>query len=333
MTSSAKELQDIVGKFEAAPITVVGDLILDHYVWGDVSRISPEAPVVVVNVNKEDRGLGGAGNVVSNLVSLGANVSVSGAVGDDDDGTLVLAMFEELGVDCGGVIKISDRPTTMKTRVMARGQQVVRVDREICDPLAEDDQAKMCERLSASMKDAAGVVVSDYAKGIVTPAVYNCFEREFSEGGLGDKEVPLVIDPKDANFGLYSCATVVKPNRLEAAAASGMQIRDRAEAIAAGRKLASRWNAELILITLGEQGMVLVPKDDTVPATEIDTEAKEVFDVSGAGDTVAAVFTLALAVGASYEAAAKLANIAAGIVVAEIGAVAIEVEQLKEAIA
>jgi len=332
MGNIGSDLLTLVERFRGARIFVVGDLILDHYIWGDVSRISPEAPVVVVNVDKEERSLGGAGNVVNNLIELGAEVAVAGAVGEDDEGIRLCGMLESKGVNTSGIVTIGGRPTTVKTRVLARAQQVVRVDRESTETLPDRARKSIAEAVATGLKNTKGVVVSDYAKGVLSPDVFRPFEEANNDGLFGIGKVPLVIDPKNANFDLYSCGTVVKPNRGEAAIASGINIRDRRDAASAGRLLAERWSSDMVLVTLGELGMVLVPRDSEIPVIEVDTEAREIYDVSGAGDTVAAVFTLALAVGASPKDAACLANISAGIVVAEVGAVALKFDQLTAAL-
>ena len=332
MTQHSDDLEKVLDRFPNTEMLVVGDLILDHYVWGEVSRISPEAPVVVVNVTKESRTLGGAGNVVNNLVSLGARVSFAGVMGEDDEAARLQQLFSKHGVDGSGVVCDPARPTTIKTRILARGQQVVRVDRESTSPLTESLENSVCKWISEKVHKVAGVLVSDYAKGFITPKLYGCFDEAKAAGVFGLGKIPLVVDPKNANFDIYTHATVVKPNRHEAQAAAAMPIPDRSAAAAAGRKLTERWNSDMVLVTMGEQGMTLVSRDPQQPTIEIDTEAREVFDVSGAGDTVAAVFSLALAVGATPEQAAILANVAAGIVVAEVGAVAVRPEQIKAAL-
>lgn len=329
MTGSAQELKELVSRFEGTPVTVVGDVFLDHYVWGKVSRISPEAPVVVVNVTSEDRRLGGAGNVARNLASLGAKVYVCGVVGDDDAGRQLIGLVEKMGANTDGMIIDRTRSTIVKSRVIAHSQQVVRIDHEVLKPLASTYAQSIATALRSSIEQTKGVVVSDYGKSTICEEVYKPIQEGFSKGRLGLNKLPVLIDPKSPNFPLYTHATVIKPNRAEAAEASGVAINDRASAAHAARVLLDRWKCELVLVTLGEQGMVLVSsKDEKVPAVEVDTDAQEVFDVSGAGDTVSAVFLLALSVGADPKQAAVLANLAAGVVVAEVGTVAIRPEEL-----
>lgn len=327
------QLLAAIERFPGTGILVVGDLIVDDYVWGRVDRISPEAPVVVVRVTEENQRLGGAGNVVNNLVALGAKVSVSGVVGQDAAADQVREMFREAGVDISGVVTDASRRTTIKTRVIAHAQQVVRVDREDAKQVDDTIAAKLSQAIGERIARVQGVIVSDYGKGAICPRVFSELSAKQRAGEIGFGKRPLLVDPKAPNFALYSGATVIKPNRSEAQHASGIEISDRKQAIAAGKILLDKWNADILLITLGEDGMVLVSRrDDTEHAIEIDTVAREVYDVSGAGDTVSAVFMLALASGSSPRIAAELANFAAGIVVAEIGTVSVSTDELRDAV-
>ncbi len=330
MTAS---LLPIVNKFKDSDILVVGDLILDHYIWGNVDRISPEAPVVVVETTKEDTRLGGAGNVVNNLVTLESKVSVCGVVGDDENGKNLVAQLESLGVNVEHVLVDKQRPTTVKTRVIAHGQQVVRVDREDKSPLSGVLQKGINEAVKKSFNTTNGIIVSDYAKGAISEEMFSEIDIAYEAGKVGFGKIPVLVDPKMPNFSLYRHATVVKPNKKEAEEATGKLIRSRADAVRAGFELIDWWNSDIVLITLGEMGMVLVSKLDGVEHTaEIETVAQEVYDVSGAGDTVSAVFTLALASGATLEEAANLSNYAAGLVVAEIGTAAVSADELRQII-
>jgi D-beta-D-heptose 7-phosphate kinase/D-beta-D-heptose 1-phosphate adenosyltransferase len=329
MSTVLGSLRRVVEKFQGTRIAVVGDLFLDHYIWGRVDRISPEAPVVVVNVTSEDRRLGGAGNVARNLIRLGAQVSMCGVVGDDEPGRLLIGMLEELGADTDAVMVDRTRSSIVKTRVIAHSQQVVRIDHEILKPLNLSYAQGIATALESKFSKIKGIVVSDYGKRTICAEVFEPIQRGLKEGLLGAGKVPVLIDPKSPNFALYSGATIIKPNRSEASEASGISIVDRATAAEAGRLLKDRWNSDMVLITLGEQGMVLVDESSTeAPTIEVDTVAQDVFDVSGAGDTVSAVFLLALASGADARQAAILSNCAAGIVVAEVGTVAVTREEL-----
>lgn len=322
--TSVQELLTIIDRFVGAEILVVGDILVDHYIWGTVKRVSPEAPVVVVNVTREDRRLGGAGNVARNISSLGGVPTVCGTVGDDEAGRSVHGLLAEIGASDRGIVIDFARPTIVKTRVIAHSQQVVRIDREVVRPLDRYVAEKVCEGVVAGLEFAKGVIVSDYGKGTIGEKVL----APLKEKGA---QLPVVVDPKSPNFGLYKGATVVKPNRSEASQACGFPIADRSSAIQAGQLLLRDWDCEMVMITLGEEGMVLVGDPEKgEPPIEVDTVAQEVFDVSGAGDTVSAVFTLALAVGGTPRQAAVLANCAAGVVVGEVGTAAINAEQLKE---
>ncbi len=325
-------LNKLIDRFEATPIVVVGDLILDHYVWGRVDRISPEAPVVVVHVTEENRRLGGAGNVARNLVTLGANVTVCGVVGDDDAGRALISMIDELGADSSSVLVDRSRTTTVKTRVIAHSQQVVRVDREVVTPLADTYGHALAAAVQSKFNSTKGIIISDYAKGTIGPQLFDRIGEGVAAGQIGLGKIPVLVDPKAPHFSMYRHASVIKPNRREAEEASGVSIRNRETGVTAANALLERWQSEMVLVTLGEHGMVLVGKNSADPAVEVETEAREVFDVSGAGDTVSAVFTLALAAGGTPAEAAYLSNVAAGIVVAEIGTVAVETAELRQAL-
>lgn len=334
MAEHNKELLKVVDSFRGTKMLVVGDLILDHYVWGKVSRISPEAPVVVVQVSDESKRLGGAANVAHNLTTLGADVQLCGIVGDDEHGRELVRLLQELGVETSGILVDSSRPTTVKSRVIAHAQQVVRVDREVTRPLTSALSTQLAATVKAKAAASRGIIISDYAKGVVSADLFNSIGEAHREGKIGLDSAALLIDPKAPNFPLYSYASVIKPNRGEAEAASGLEIRDRASAIEAGKVLLGKWSSEMVLITLGEHGMVLVARDgkEGFRTVEVETVAREVYDVSGAGDTVSAVFSLALAAKTGLREAATLANIAAGIVVREIGTAAVSVDELREQI-
>lgn len=332
MVTSA-QLLSVINRFAETPILVVGDLIVDHYIWGSVSRISPEAPVVVVEVTQENFRPGGAGNVVSNLSALGAIPSVFGVVGDDEQGRSLLKTISDRGACTKGIVVDASRPTTVKTRVIAHAQQVVRVDRESQAVLDDKLMKMLCEAFASRLPNTKGVLISDYGKGVIGKPVFEIIKSQFDSGILGYQKIPVVVDPKSPNYPIYSAATVIKPNRVEAEEASGMKISNRDDAVKAGEMLLKRWGCEMVLITLGHHGMVLVSRvTPNTPSVLINTVAREVYDVSGAGDTVSAVLGLALAVNATPEEAAVLSNIAAGIVVGEIGTVAVTKQQLQAAV-
>ncbi len=323
-------LLDLIEKFKNVPILVVGDLILDCYVWGNVSRISPEAPVVVVDMTEESKRLGGAANVTSNLLSLGAKVKVAGVVGDDEQGRTLCSLLESKGADISLVIKDRTRPTTTKTRVIATAQQIVRVDREVRSYIGEDVSLELNSKIKDTFSSVSGVIVSDYAKGVLSSSLASTIGEFYKSY---KKKIPVIIDPKKKNFNIYSSSTVIKPNKKEAEEASGCKITDHKSAIFATKELFNKWDADIIMTTLGENGMVLVGREkDICDEVYIPTMAKEVYDVSGAGDTVSAVFGLCLSVGESPKMAATLANYAAGLVVAEVGTVPINLSKLIELI-
>ena len=274
--------------FSALRVLVVGDFMLDEYLWGRVSRISPEAPVAVVDVERETRTLGGAGNVVNNLVALGAQVEVLGLVGDDHPGSLLRRELSRLGVDDAGLFADPQRRTSRKTRVMGNTQQVVRIDRESRSPAGPDFLAAAASFLQDRLPRLSAIVLSDYAKGALTaPLLQEVIRRGRSQG------TPVVVDPKGPDFSSYAGATVITPNRKEAELAAGRSLSRWEELVRTGAALREDLGLDHLLITLGAEGMLLFPRQG--PELHIPTRAQEVFDVSGAGDTVAAVVALGLA--------------------------------------
>lgn len=324
-----QELLATLDKMAGTPVLVVGDLLLDRYTWGKVDRISPEAPVPVVQVIRMEDRLGGAGNVVRNLVNIGLKVSVAGLIGDDVDGRIMLDLFDDIGADCSGVLVDSSRPTVLKSRVIAASQQVVRVDREVLDEASPQVSSQLAELVQQRIVDSQAVILSDYGKSAVTPEVLGVLTKAYDEGLLGLDSRPLFVDPHPRNYGRYHRMSVAKPNRKEAEAASGIAIRSVEDAFAAAGVLLKKWGADLMVITLGEGGMI-VRRADSADGLHLETMARDVFDVSGAGDTVTAVYTAALSVGAGPINAGILANIAAGIVVSEVGTAAIQLDRLRE---
>jgi rfaE bifunctional protein kinase chain/domain len=298
---------ELLARMAGRRVVVVGDVMIDEWIWGAVSRISPEAPVPVVAVRDHSFTLGGAGNVAHNLRALGAQVTFVGAVGRDPEGERVRALFGEIAVDTSGLVVLDDRPTTRKTRIVAHNQQVVRADWESKATLRDDDRAAAGERVRAAIRDADAVVLSDYAKGFLS--------RDIVEEALG---CPLVIaDPKPENLALFAGVNCVAPNAAEAQQATGIAIVDDASLERAGRTLLERLGCRYVIITRGEHGMSLFGRDGE--RVDIPSVARTVFDVSGAGDTVVAVLTLALAAHVPIEGAMQLANFAAGAVVEKLG--------------
>jgi len=293
------------------PIAVLGDVMLDRYVWGDVSRISPEAPVPVVLAGRETTRLGGAANVAANLRSLGAEVRLVGAVGADDGGATLRGELEAAGVGVSGLLSLRGRSTTEKTRILARNQQVVRLDREDAAELSEADGAALVERLRGALEGARALLISDYGKGVIGSRVLAIALEE-----AGRRSIPVSVDPKETHFFQYKNVTTITPNVHEAGAALGRKLVTDEEVRSGGRELRERLDAESVLITRGERGMSLVERERF---THLPALAREVYDVTGAGDTVVATMCLAHAGGASLPEAAELSNIAASIVIREVG--------------
>ena len=315
----------IIDKFKGARVLIVGDLIMDHFIWGDVSRISPEAPVPVVDVSSESILLGGSANVVNNIYSLGGNCVVTGIVGDDSDGRYLTKTLSEKKIPTNGIIVDPERPTTIKTRIIAHSQQVVRFDREKRKKIEGTTLESVLEFIKRSVKAVDLIIISDYAKGLISPGLV-----EEITSLAAESKIPVAVDPKVEHFDYYKDVTVITPNNLEASRSSGVEIADEQSLHLAGEKLLARTGAEALLITRGEHGMSLFEKAGG--QAHIPTVAQEVYDVSGAGDTVIGVFGLALASGANFREAAVLANFAAGIVVGKVGTATVTMEELKAAV-
>lgn len=316
-------LLNIVKGFHNKKLIVIGDLLLDQFIYGEVSRISPEAPVPVVWVKEERFMPGGACNVASNLAKLGGEVSLVGVIGKDEKAGILKDKLKEGNISTEGIIADGKRPTILKTRVIAHHQQVVRIDREIIDQVAPTYLKKVQSYLNRNIKDIDGVIIEDYGKGFVTPSLIKMVLR------LAKKYGKIVaVDPKESHFSYYQGGIdVITPNRYEAEKAVGFPLKDKAALKKAGEKLLKKYKAKVILITLGEEGMMVFEKGKR--PCPIPTLAQDVFDVSGAGDTVIAVYALAVISGASPIIAAHIANCAAGIVVGKVGVVPVEKEELK----
>jgi D-beta-D-heptose 7-phosphate kinase/D-beta-D-heptose 1-phosphate adenosyltransferase len=304
------DFQKIITGFRKRKILIIGDIILDHYIWGKVNRISPEAPVPVVEVTRESFLLGGAANVAHNVVSLGAHAAVVGINGEDIAGEALRGILEQKGVDCSGLFT-ENRPTTVKTRVIAHNQQVVRFDREDSKYVDGRILKGILSHIRSILDRYDAVIISDYRKGMVTEGLIK---------GILQKARPahmfVAVDPKVGHFDFYKGVSLITPNLTEASYGSGIDIMDDASLLKAGHALMKRLSLKAVLVTRGEQGMSLFEKNRI---THIPTVARKVYDVTGAGDTVISAFTLAHASGASLEDAAVIANHAAGIVVAEVG--------------
>ncbi len=328
---SGSSLVETLQKFRGLPILVVGDLMLDEYIWGSVDRISPEAPVVVVKVREESIRAGGAGNVAANISELGGEALIVGLVGDDLAGEKILARLESRGVDTSLVVRSKKFQTIRKTRVVAHGQQVVRVDRESSEHLDEETLGSLADNFSKALALSSGVVVSDYGKGVWGRETYGVLRSSLDGGLVQQNNIKVVIDPKPRQTSHYGGAWIMTPNRKESEEISGMIISSIEDAVAAGEKIAQEVGVNKVLVTLGDKGMVLVDRDNGFEGA-VDTVAQRVFDVSGAGDTVCATLCLGLAAGEDAFLAAQLANVAAGVVVGEVGTVAVTREKLLAAL-
>jgi D-beta-D-heptose 7-phosphate kinase/D-beta-D-heptose 1-phosphate adenosyltransferase len=312
----------ILEKFDQARVVILGDLIIDQYIWGKVSRISPEAPIPVVEVVRENFSLGGAANVASNLKALGASVEICGVVGDDSQGNMLLAMLKEKGIDTRLVVKDPNRPTILKTRIIAHKQQVVRVDREDTGALEGDRLARMKEHLLETIPKVDAMILEDYGKGVIQEGLLS--EIVPMARGLGKI---VTVDPKRDHFPFYKGVTAITPNRLEAEEAAGIQISDEEGLHEAGARLMERLRCDAVLITMGDEGMCLFQEGEA--PLKIPARAREVYDVSGAGDTVIAVFTSALVAGATFRQAAMLSNVAGGLVVEKLGTAVVTREEIR----
>ncbi len=322
--SEQRRLARLVSAFPRKRILVVGDLMLDRFIWGDVRRISPEAPVPVVRVTRESVHPGGAGNVVANLAALGAQPVVAGWIGRDQPGREITRLLKDLGADASGLLSTSEVKTIEKTRILAHSQQVVRLDRESPRPSARLTK-RLLDVVGGKLARADAVLVSDYGKGGISPALLNLLAERRKDNGFA-----YLIDPKQPNFDTYRGATLVKPNEIEASAAVGFEIEDTKSLGRAGKTLLARWESDAVMISRGENGLSLFRKGAS--ARNFPAVAREVFDVTGAGDTVMAVTSLALAAGGSLEDAAHLANLAAAIVVGKVGTATLERSELLAAI-
>lgn len=317
-----RKLADIVAGFARVRILVIGDLMLDRYIWGQVHRISPEAPVPVVHITRESVSAGGAGNVATNVHALGGQVVACGVIGKDQDGRHLLRELTARGVGVAGVVTDGTVMTISKTRIIAHNQQVVRLDREPQETLDGQARGKVRAFVQKHLADFDVVVVSDYGKGVVDAELLALL------AGLRKRHrFVYLIDPKRRNFAHYRGASLVKPNKEEAGLAAGIDIRDESALLHAGARLLELWQAEAVLVSRGEEGMSLFKGAGQVQ--HFPTTAREVFDVTGAGDTVLATCAVALGAGASFEDATVLANHAAGVVVGKVGTATVTPEELR----
>ncbi len=312
---------NLLERIRGEAIAVVGDLMLDRFVWGKVSRISPEAPVPVVEVERESYHLGGAANVARNLASLGVTPLLLGVVGDDEASQQLRTALRERGLSDHAVLDDRSRRTTVKTRIIAGSQQVVRADWESVDDLDAGMESRSLDALTTIIERARALVLSDYAKGTLTPRIIDrALELAKARG------IPILVDPKLRRYRLYKGVTLVTPNLYEAERFAGLAVHTNEDIAVAARSILDELGCTAVLITRGEHGMTLFETRQS--PLHIPTLAREVFDVSGAGDTVIAAAALALAAGSTLPEAAELANRAAGVVVGKLGTATVEPSEL-----
>ncbi|MDD5065873.1 MAG: D-glycero-beta-D-manno-heptose-7-phosphate kinase [bacterium] len=312
-------------KFNDKKIMVIGDIMLDEYLWGSVERISPEAPVPVVLVDRETRMPGGAANVVNNLIGLGARVFLSGVIGDDSNGKFLQKFFNSRNINTSGIFIDVNRPTTQKTRIIAHNQQVVRVDKENIQKIDSGIIRNMILYIKKTLKDIDGIIISDYGKGVIIPEVINEVIKAANTG----KKV-IAVDPKIEHFFQYKNVTLITPNHYEASKAMNQSIRNQEDVYRIGKLIMSRLKLRSLFITQSRDGMTIFQRGKA--PKHIPTHAKEVYDVTGAGDTVIATSVMGLVSGLDYEQSAALSNFAAGIVVGEVGTTPITIEKLARAL-
>ena len=330
MTLSLARAKELLAAFPKQKILVVGDLMLDRFTYGTVSRISPEAPVPVVQITHERAMPGGASNVAWNIQAIGGKATAAGIIGQDSAGDELLDLLNRGQVQTSGILSVPTTHTTVKTRIIAERQQVVRVDRDNAPDFPSETIEKLSRHIRKEMADVTGVILADYGKGVVNQEIANMAIKEAQ-----DHKIPCGMDPKDNHVLQLHGLTLATPNRKEAFNIAGTKdSKDDFEPLddvplqETGRRLVKHWGADLVIVTLGPKGMLLVKKGKK--AEHIPTRAQEVFDVSGAGDTVIAVCLLSLAAGATYEEAAEMGNYAAGVVVGKLGTATCSPEELLE---
>ena len=322
---SNKRLNELKKSFNGKRIAVVGDMMLDGYFWGDVKRISPEAPVPVLEVEDEFFRFGGAANVALNIFTLGGIPVPVGVIGNDNYGSIFSSLIKEKNIEDQGIIIDNERPTTTKTRVIANSQHVVRIDKESKAYINNKIESKILSYLESELGKLDGIILQDYNKGILTPSLISKIISLANK-----KNILITVDPKFDNFFEYKNVTVFKPNRKETETVLGIRIKDDKDISSAGRNLLQKLNSKYVLLTLGEEGIAVFEKGDK--ERRMPTKARKVADVSGAGDTVISTLTIGLAAGANIYEACFLANYAAGVVCGEVGIVPIEKERLFETI-
>ena len=321
-----QDIKELIEKFSKVKVLIVGDVMLDRYWWGSVSRISPEAPVPVVKLERTTTAAGGAANVAANVVGLGAKSLMVGLIGNDAEGRVLSGILEDSNISADYLIPLDNRQTSVKTRIIAHSQQVVRVDNEHAAPISETDAEQVLTDIEKIFEEADIVIVSDYAKGFL---VENLLTRLITKCDCAKKKI--LVDPKGKDYSKYKGATLLTPNQKEATEACGFEDFEENLVEKAGKTLLGKFSNDSVLITQGEKGMTLFQADGAIHRFE--ALARNVYDVTGAGDTVIATLAVAIGAGLNFFEAARIANIAAGLVVEQIGTTAITLEMLAGALA
>jgi D-beta-D-heptose 7-phosphate kinase/D-beta-D-heptose 1-phosphate adenosyltransferase len=323
-----KRALDIISNFSQAGVLVVGDVMVDHFIWGNVSRISPEAPVPVVDVQKDSIMLGGCTNVLHNIYAMGGNVYVAGVIGSDNVGKKLLSELRLKKIETGGIILEKGRPTTLKTRIVAHGQQVVRFDKENQSPIPSSSTERILDYVKSLRKKIGAIVISDYHKGVVSRELVQGINAIAHHSGI-----VVCLDPKQSNFSIYKGVHVITPNHFEVQrAAAGMELSSDYGIQKLGEVILRKYAFSAMLVTRGEEGMSLFENGKKITHTYFSAQAKEVYDVTGAGDTVIGMLALGLAAQADMKEATCLANLAAGIVVGKVGTATASRKELMDAL-
>ena len=320
---SRQKALKIIANFSRSAVLVVGDVMVDHFIWGKVSRISPEAPVPVVDVQKDSVMLGGSANVLNTIYAMGGRVYMAGVIGDDGIGKGLLRQLKEREIDTEGIVIEKGRPTTLKTRIVAHGQQVVRFDSESKKPIPKTSCDKILAYVKSLRAKIGAIVISDYNKGVVSRELIDGI-RNIVKGS----KIFLCVDPKQSDFSIYEGIHVITPNHHEAGRAAGLEFVNGDDLLKLGETLLNKFDFQALLVTRGEEGMSLFERGRQIDHTHFSAQAKEVYDVTGAGDTVIGLLALALASQANLKEATSLANHAAGIVVGKVGTSTVSREEL-----
>jgi len=319
---SVKRFKSLVSGIKGKKIAIIGDVMVDRYFWGKVSRISPEAPVPIVEIDQEFSQFGGSANVGNNIKSLGGKPFLIGVIGDDNTGSLFVDLLKSQKFDSNGIVVDPSRPTTIKTRIIADKQQVVRTDREFRNEINKKIENKIINILLERIREFDGIIIEDYNKGVVKKRIIH-----EAISLANSYNIPITVDPKFNNFFEYKKSTVFKPNQREAEIKLGVKFSDDNTLIDAGKKLLKRLECRNILITRGANGMTLFK--DSGEIKHVPTRARGIHDVSGAGDTVIAALTAVMVAGGDIEEAATLANYAAGVVCSKVGVVPVDIREIE----